>query len=86
MLDPEEWKQRAQQRPDDQSAGKQAGAPPLGRRATKACARPREARRLAGEMVLLVGGRICEKSPGQRFFSSPATQQAAAFVRGDLII
>lgn len=45
-----------------------------------------QARRLAGDVVLLVGGRICEKAPGQQFFSSPATQQAAAFVRGDLII
>jgi tungstate transport system ATP-binding protein len=44
-----------------------------------------QARRLAGDVVLLVGGRICEKAPAQRFFSAPATPQAAAFLRGDLV-
>ena len=45
-----------------------------------------QARRLAGEVLLLVGGRIHERAPAQRFFSSPATPEAAAFVRGDLVI
>lgn len=45
-----------------------------------------QARRLAGDVVLLVGGRICEHAPAPRFFSSPATPEAAAFVRGDLVI
>ena len=45
-----------------------------------------QARRLAGDVVLLVGGRICEKAPAQQFFSSPVTPEAAAFVRGDLVI
>lgn len=45
-----------------------------------------QARRLAGDVVLLAGGRICERAPASRFFSSPATPEAAAFVRGDLVI
>jgi len=45
-----------------------------------------QARRLAGNVVLLVGGRICEQAPAPRFFSSPATPEAAAFMRGDLVI
>ncbi len=45
-----------------------------------------QARRLAGEVVLLVGGRIREQTPARQFFSSPLTPEAAAFVRGDLVI
>lgn len=45
-----------------------------------------QARRLAGDVVLLVGGRICERAPAPAFFSAPATPQAAAFMRGDLVI
>ena len=45
-----------------------------------------QARRLAGDVVLLVGGRIREHAPAQQFFSSPATPEAAAFMRGDLVI
>jgi tungstate transport system ATP-binding protein len=45
-----------------------------------------QARRLAGDVVMLVGGRVCERAPAPQFFSSPATPQAAAFLRGDLVI
>jgi tungstate transport system ATP-binding protein len=45
-----------------------------------------QARRLAGDVVLLVGGRICERAPATHFFSSPITPEAAAFMRGDLVI
>ncbi len=45
-----------------------------------------QARRLAGEVVLLVGGLVCERSPASQFFSDPATSEAAAFLRGDLVI
>ncbi|MEZ5785022.1 MAG: ATP-binding cassette domain-containing protein [Xanthobacteraceae bacterium] len=45
-----------------------------------------QARRLAGDVVLLVGGRVCERAAAPAFFSSPATPQAAAFLRGDLVI
>jgi tungstate transport system ATP-binding protein len=44
-----------------------------------------QARRLAGDVALLVGGRICEKAPAQQFFSTPTTDEAAAFLRGDLV-
>ena len=44
-----------------------------------------QARRLAGVVALLVGGRICEKAPAQQFFSTPTTEEAAAFLRGDLV-
>lgn len=45
-----------------------------------------QARRLAGDVVMLVGGRVCEHAPAHAFFAAPATGQAAAFLRGDLVI
>lgn len=45
-----------------------------------------QARRLASDVVFLVGGRIAEHASVATFFSSPATPQAAAFVRGDLVV
>jgi tungstate transport system ATP-binding protein len=45
-----------------------------------------QARRLASDIVFLVCGRVVEYAPAERFFTSPATQEAAAFVRGDLVI
>ena len=45
-----------------------------------------QARRLAGDVVFLVGGRLVEHAPAERFFNSPATLEAAAFLRGDLVI
>lgn len=45
-----------------------------------------QARRLAGDVVLLVGGRVCERGAAPAFFSRPVTPQAAAFLRGDLVI
>ena len=45
-----------------------------------------QARRLASDIVFLVGGRIAEHTPAQSFFTSPATSQGSAFVRGDLVI
>jgi tungstate transport system ATP-binding protein len=45
-----------------------------------------QARRLAGNVVLLVDGRICEQASATQFFSSPTTPEAAAFMRGDLVI
>ena len=44
------------------------------------------ARRLAGDIVFLVRGRLVESAPGHRFFASPATGEASAFLRGDLVI
>lgn len=45
-----------------------------------------QARRLGADIVLLVHGRVCERAPAERFFTAPATREAAAFMRGDLVI
>lgn len=46
-----------------------------------------QARRLADDVLFLAGGRLLEHSAGGSFFAEqgPATAQAAAFLRGDLI-
>lgn len=44
-----------------------------------------QARRLAGEILLLHHGRLVEQAPAERFFTTPATPEAAAFLRGDLL-
>jgi len=44
-----------------------------------------QARRLAGEVVFLHAGRIREHTPADRFFAEPATAEAAAFLRGELL-
>ncbi|HOG47350.1 MAG TPA: phosphate ABC transporter ATP-binding protein [Anaerolineae bacterium] len=44
-----------------------------------------QARRLAQRVGLLVGGRLVEVAPAQEFFESPQTEEACAFVRGDMI-
>ena len=45
-----------------------------------------QARRLAGDIMFLVRGRLVENTLAHRFFTSPATPEAAAFLRGDLVI
>jgi tungstate transport system ATP-binding protein len=45
-----------------------------------------EARRLAGEVVLLHQGRIIETSDTATFFSNPKTSEAARFVAGELLV
>jgi tungstate transport system ATP-binding protein len=45
-----------------------------------------QARRLAHDVVFLVGGRLAEHTPVETFFTSPASRYAAAFIRGDLIV
>ena len=45
-----------------------------------------EARRLAGEIVLLHRGRVIEYAPAERFFAAPATHEARKFVAGELLI
>ncbi len=44
-----------------------------------------QARRLAGEVALLLGGRINALAPAAQFFATPPTPEAAAFLRGDLV-
>jgi len=43
-----------------------------------------QARRLADEILFLHQGRLAEQSPAERFFTNPATAEAAAFIRGEL--
>lgn len=45
-----------------------------------------QAKRLAGEVVFLVGGRIIERGPAETFFSRPASLEASRFMAGELII
>lgn len=45
-----------------------------------------EARRLAGEIVLLHRGRVIETASATNFFTAPRTAEAKAFVAGDLLI
>jgi tungstate transport system ATP-binding protein len=45
-----------------------------------------QARRVAGEIVFLLRGEVRESAPAERFFTAPATPEAAAFARGDIVI
>ena len=45
-----------------------------------------QARRLAGDIVLLARGKLIERAAAHDFFSAPQTAEAAAFLRGDLVI
>ncbi len=44
-----------------------------------------QARRLADEVLFLLGGRIHESGPAEVFFNRPETPQARAFLRGDIV-
>jgi len=44
-----------------------------------------QARRLADEVVFLHAGRVVERAPAARFFAGPASAEAAAFVKGELV-
>jgi tungstate transport system ATP-binding protein len=43
-----------------------------------------QARRLGDEVVYLQAGRMAERAPVDRFFSKPATAEAAAFIKGEV--
>ena len=45
-----------------------------------------EARRLAGEIVLLHRGRVIECTPAAQFFTEPKTNEARQFVAGELLL
>jgi tungstate transport system ATP-binding protein len=45
-----------------------------------------EARRLAGDIVLLHRGRMIERANAAQFFDSPKTAEARSFVAGDLLL
>jgi tungstate transport system ATP-binding protein len=44
-----------------------------------------QARRVADRVAFLLGGRVVELSDVETFFNAPATPQAAAFLRGELV-
>jgi tungstate transport system ATP-binding protein len=44
-----------------------------------------QARRLAGEVLFLHRGRLLEQAPADAFFAGPASPDAAAFLRGELV-
>jgi len=44
-----------------------------------------QARRLAEEVLFLHRGRLLEQAPAAHFFAGPATAEACAFVRGELL-
>jgi tungstate transport system ATP-binding protein len=45
-----------------------------------------EARRLAGEVVLLHRGRLVEAGPARGFFEAPHTDEARKFIAGELLV
>ena len=45
-----------------------------------------QVRRLAGDVVFMVRGRVHEQARAEEFLKAPSTLEAAAFVRGDLVI
>src|SRR5262245_41792006 len=45
-----------------------------------------QARRLGGDVVFLVAGRVIEQAPSPGFFVSPSTDEARRFLAGDLVI
>jgi tungstate transport system ATP-binding protein len=45
-----------------------------------------EARRLAGEIVLLHRGRLVEAAAASRFFGAPRTEEARRFIAGELLV
>jgi tungstate transport system ATP-binding protein len=45
-----------------------------------------QVRRLAGDVMFMVRGALCEHGAAADFFDHPTTPEAAAFLRGDLVI
>jgi tungstate transport system ATP-binding protein len=43
-----------------------------------------QARRLGDEVIYLHQGRVVERASADKFFSQPATAEAAAFIKGEL--
>lgn len=44
-----------------------------------------QARRLASDVLFLLGGQIHEHAPASEFFNRPATAEARAFLKGDIV-
>ncbi len=45
-----------------------------------------QARRLAGDVVLLHRGRLIESGPAEEFFANPRTEEARKFIAGELLV
>jgi tungstate transport system ATP-binding protein len=45
-----------------------------------------EAKRLAGDIVLLHRGRVIESGPAETFFPAPKTEEARRFINGELLV
>src|SRR6185503_7884504 len=45
-----------------------------------------EAKRLAGEVVLMHRGRVIESGPADAFFSAPRSAEARRFIAGELLV
>jgi tungstate transport system ATP-binding protein len=45
-----------------------------------------QARRIAGDIVLLHRGRIIEQGPAAEFFAAPRTPEARQFIAGELLV
>jgi tungstate transport system ATP-binding protein len=45
-----------------------------------------QARRVAGDVVLLHRGRVIEHSPAEDFFTAPRTNEARTFIAGELLV
>ncbi|HEY4775734.1 MAG TPA: ATP-binding cassette domain-containing protein [Xanthobacteraceae bacterium] len=45
-----------------------------------------QARRLAGDLVFMLRGGVHGRAPTEQFFAAPPTPEAAAFLRGDIVI
>ena len=45
-----------------------------------------EAKRLAGDIVLMHRGRIVETGPADEFFTNPKSNDARRFVAGELLV
>jgi tungstate transport system ATP-binding protein len=43
-----------------------------------------QARRLGDEVIYVHQGRVVERAPAEKFFTQPATAEAAAFIKGEL--
>ena len=43
-----------------------------------------QARRLGDEVIYVHQGRVVERAPAEKFFTQPATQEASAFIKGEL--
>src|SRR5690606_36080436 len=62
------------------------GAAQSGRKIVMASHDLGQVRRLAGDVIFLLRGRICERAGADDFLSCPATPEAAAFIRGELVL